>query len=1292
MSEENEEVVFGMALSESGNHRMTNGLFEGSGGIYIDTPAPSFSSSFSSSCSCSSSSTTTTTTTSLPSSSSATTAPSSSSMLPRQSVTSKVSPRHQQDDFGSTDFASASLLNSLSLLMSLRLDSSEKNHPPSLGKDSATTSSSPLSSTSLSTSQGVETRQESSVRVLEDIREVIRFLVSYTPPQCMLLLQEYEEAVSATDILQNKIVDWKSKRQSDVEEEDSTSTTTTRNILSAENKHTLSGNDDDITLSEVVKLRDEARGRALEEGTKFLAAHAQEGIVGQLAHTQQFVRLVRQCILSASSRLTSRVPSPLEPQTTTQLFLTPMLEAVERERVKDKCIVILDTLLHNREAVLRDARGRTHEQLEAHAQAWNSLRDAFLKCEAAEKSSFVEEHRAEEGVAQNSLIKRGKLNLDQPEAAGQGSQEEKLSDAKRVEEGSSEEYFERMIAFAAQTVQHSGLRLANAVSEEIRILETSSSSVPLPHIIYSTSPSPSTCNNNNASLHPSTLDTASPASSCPTSVSQSSMHLLTNLLSTSQEGLSDFLTELARCLMFIVQELSNLCHTATVVSRKVEIYREITKMRKFTAADVLEATEELQRARRKVGKLSLLLKAAEMDSEEEGRSEGEEVCEKGTGNGSGGGEYSPITLMRQRRDRAKQKASEMRLRREWVAGEYLRAAMGHFPELRLEAPPEFSDWFEGASALSIESYDNVRKLDQSVKGYSSVLRAERSGKEVVLKKFRLESWADTQRMLREVRALKRLRHPHIISIEAVFFERKESGEARGYLQLPYYEDGDLVQWLQAHQPSDELLRNALRCVALALAHMHRNGIVHCDVKPQNIFVRGGVAVLGDFDVSKDQSSRTTTTAGETSSTTRHSWAGHTEAYVAPEVYSGHISPAIDIYAFGLTVYDCHNPPDTSSTSYWAYQRPRHGLIKAVPHGPKEIIMQCTLPTPESRPTALELLSNAYFAEGGGTDERCGSEDIPIQRSCVICDSVCHLREGALCGDEESMEKGQGEESRSEEERTCIFSTKRRPSNSSSNSNSNSGSNSNSKITASRDTTSHFYCCQCLTHKVRAFASATLDDLVRAGGRFKCDVPLCEQGFSSARVAAVVLARDFDRLCNQLMALRELGVVKEFEERVEDERRLLLAHEKQNSTGEKNGVSSNGGRGSRSIVRKKSPQEHRNRIVDEILTLACPRCRQAFIDYNDCLALICGRCGAGFCGACMLDCGRDAHLHAVRCPSLPPGSTIYANEATFCKIQTARRQRLLNAYFVLNLNDPKLAEEVRELIRVDVESLHLVLPK
>ena len=50
------------------------------------------------------------------------------------------------------------------------------------------------------------------------------------------------------------------------------------------------------------------------------------------------------------------------------------------------------------------------------------------------------------------------------------------------------------------------------------------------------------------------------------------------------------------------------------------------------------------------------------------------------------------------------------------------------------------------------------------------------------------------------------------------------------------------------------------------------------------------------------------------------------------------------------------------------------------------------------------------------------------------------------------------------------------------------------------------------------------------------------------------------------------------------------------------------------------------ILERDFMLRCPRCAVIFDDYDNCNALTCGKCGAGFCALCLVDCGGDAHEH------------------------------------------------------------------
>merc|ERR1740117_2191757 len=82
-----------------------------------------------------------------------------------------------------------------------------------------------------------------------------------------------------------------------------------------------------------------------------------------------------------------------------------------------------------------------------------------------------------------------------------------------------------------------------------------------------------------------------------------------------------------------------------------------------------------------------------------------------------------------------------------------------------------------------------------------------------------------------------------------------------------------------------------------------------------------------------------------------------------------------------------------------------------------------------------------------------------------------------------------------------------------------------------------------------------------------------------------------------------------------------------------------------------------RHVAELLTLKCPRCGQAFAEFDGCFALTCGRCGCGFCAWCFADSGGgnlEAHVHVRQCLAKPRGADNFFG--TFQQFQDAQRSR------------------------------------
>jgi hypothetical protein len=88
---------------------------------------------------------------------------------------------------------------------------------------------------------------------------------------------------------------------------------------------------------------------------------------------------------------------------------------------------------------------------------------------------------------------------------------------------------------------------------------------------------------------------------------------------------------------------------------------------------------------------------------------------------------------------------------------------------------------------------------------------------------------------------------------------------------------------------------------------------------------------------------------------------------------------------------------------------------------------------------------------------------------------------------------------------------------------------------------------------------------------------------------------------------------------------------------------------------------RRHIVDELLTLKCPRCRAVFLDFEGCFALTCHRCKCAFCGWCLADCNADAHAHVANCPHNTAGRGVFGTQEAFQRAQIDRRQRMVHDY-------------------------------
>ncbi len=152
-----------------------------------------------------------------------------------------------------------------------------------------------------------------------------------------------------------------------------------------------------------------------------------------------------------------------------------------------------------------------------------------------------------------------------------------------------------------------------------------------------------------------------------------------------------------------------------------------------------------------------------------------------------------------------------------------------------------------------------------------------------------------QRFLDEARAAARLDHPNVVRIYDVGVDGR-----RPYIVLELVEGEDLRAFIDRMRPVPiPLALNLAQQICAGVGHAHRAGIVHCDLKPQNILItRAGQVKVADFGIARAvQESAAPTAQPET-----HVWGS--PHYIAPERVAGQPPvPASDVYSIGVILYE-----------------------------------------------------------------------------------------------------------------------------------------------------------------------------------------------------------------------------------------------------------------------------------------------------------------------------------------------------------------------------------------------------
>ena len=221
-----------------------------------------------------------------------------------------------------------------------------------------------------------------------------------------------------------------------------------------------------------------------------------------------------------------------------------------------------------------------------------------------------------------------------------------------------------------------------------------------------------------------------------------------------------------------------------------------------------------------------------------------------------------------------------------------------------------SDTIGRLNAALAGHYQVERELGQG--GMATVYLAEdlKHHRKVAIKVLRedLAASMGSARFLREIEIAAQLQHPNILPL-------LDSGDANGFLYyvMPYVTGQSLRERLarEGELPIHEAVRLITEVVD-ALSHAHEHGVVHRDIKPDNVMLSGRHALVADFGVAKAVSEAT----GRNTVTTLGVAVG-TPAYMSPEQAAAdpHIDHRSDIYAVGAMAYELltGRPPFVGAT-------------------------------------------------------------------------------------------------------------------------------------------------------------------------------------------------------------------------------------------------------------------------------------------------------------------------------------------------------------------------------------------
>ena len=286
-----------------------------------------------------------------------------------------------------------------------------------------------------------------------------------------------------------------------------------------------------------------------------------------------------------------------------------------------------------------------------------------------------------------------------------------------------------------------------------------------------------------------------------------------------------------------------------------------------------------------------------------------------------------------------------------------------------------------------ERYEVEREIGRGGTATVYLAHDRRHARRVALKVLHpaLGATISLDRFLREIRVTAGLAHPHILPLfdSGVAEVERRAVDARRptllYYVMPYIE-GETLRGRLAREgplPLDSALR-ILREVASALGYAHANGVVHRDVKPANILLVAGHAVVADFGIARAMHQAREPAAPDKRFITEHGAdAGDTltgtgispgtPAYMAPEqaLPGAVVDFRADLYAFGLVAYEMlvgrhpfgtRPPAEMLELHATETPLPPSHYRPDIPEALNELVTACLAKNPAERPLSADDVS------------------------------------------------------------------------------------------------------------------------------------------------------------------------------------------------------------------------------------------------------------------------------------------------------------------------------------------------